>query len=185
MKKFLTLALLTLGSLSAAETTSKIGFIDFERCSTDSKVGKEEYSAFNALQNKAMADMQAMDKERQELAEKAKDQDYLDGLSPEAQNELNQKIQNQQMKMQMAGESYQNTLRQMYEAMEQKITSSVTTASKKIAEEKNLDFVFPSKLCIVSRDQMNVTSEVIKKMDELFDTEQKSSSQKEETASQK
>jgi outer membrane protein len=171
MKKILVLMLLVSGSLSAADVVPKLGVVDFELCATDSKVGKEESSSFNSLQSKAMADMQAMEKERQELAEKLKDQDYLDGLSPEAQGELQQKIQNQQMKMQLAGENYEKTLRQTYQAMEEKLSLNIKTASEKIAQEKKLDMVIPSRFCIYSLPTLNVTADVIKKMDELSEKE--------------
>ncbi len=116
--------------------------------------------------------MQAMEKERVELAEKMKDQDYLDGLSPEAQQELQQKMQNQQMKMQLAGENYEKTLRQTYQAMEDKLSTSIKTAAEKIAQEKKLDMVIPSRFCIYSVPTLNVTTEVIKKMDELVEKDQ-------------
>lgn len=172
MKKFLVSMLLLSGSLSAADVVPKLGVVDFDLCATDSKLGKEESTSFTSLQNKAMADMQAMEKERVELAEKMKDQDYLDGLSPEAQQELQQKMQNQQMKMQLAGENYEKTLRGAYQAMEDKLSTSIKTASEQIAQEKKLDMVIPSRFCIYSIPTLNVTTEVIKKMDELAQKDQ-------------
>ncbi len=173
MKKFLMFALCLIGSLSAAEITPKLGVVDFEICATESKIGKEESTSFNSLQSKAMADMQSMEKERQELAKKSEDQDYLDGLSPDAQQELHQKVQNHQMKMQMAGESYEKTLRQTYEMMQEKLSSNVKGAAEEIAKEKKLDMIIPSRFCIYSMPTLNITDNVIKKMDEMFEKSQK------------
>lgn len=167
MKKILFLALCAVGSLSATDVP-KLGVVDFELCASESKIGKEEAASFNSLQSKAMADMQSMEKERQDLAKKLEDQDYLDGLSPDAQQELHQKIQNHQMKMQMAGENYEKTLRQTYQVMEEKLSSNVKTAAEKIAQDKKLDMVIPSRFCIYSIPTLNITDSVIKKMDESF-----------------
>lgn len=173
MKKLLMLALCLIGSVAAGDITPKLGIVDFELCATESKMGKEESTSFNSLQNKAMADMQSMEKERQELAKKTEDQDYLDGLSPDAQQELHQKVQNHQMKMQMAGESYEKTLRQTYEMMQDKLSTTVKQAAEKIAQEKKLDMVIPSRFCIYSMPTLNITDTVIKKMDEMFEKSQK------------
>ncbi len=169
MRKILFLTLAMFSSLCAEGVIPTLGVVDFDICATDSKVGKEESTSFSTLQSNAMKDMQAMEKERQELAEKLKDQDYLDGLSPEAQTELQQKMQNQQMKMQLAGENYEKTLRQTYQNMEEKLSANIKTAAEKVAQEKKLDMVIPSRLCIYSIPTLNVTAEVIKKMDEFSD----------------
>ncbi|MFS8563722.1 MAG: OmpH family outer membrane protein [Rhabdochlamydiaceae bacterium] len=166
MKKTLLVLLTMASSLCAADVVPKLGVVDFDTCATESKMGKEESTSFSTLQSQAMADMQSMEKERQELAKKLNDQDYLDGLSPEEQTELNQKMQNQQMKMQLAGENYEKTLRQTYQNMEEKLSASIKTASESVAKEKKLEMVIPSRLCIYSLPTLNVTAEVIKKMDE-------------------
>lgn len=96
MRKLWTLPLaaiaLCVGQVQAEEL--KVGFVNFKLCLEKSKQGQQESQAFNAMKNQMQETLEATDKELGDLAAKLEDQNYLDTLSPSAEEELKKKISN-------------------------------------------------------------------------------------------
>src|SRR5579871_5648379 len=88
--KLLLAALLSLGITSttfAAQDVS-IGVVNFATCITDSKLGKKEQESFESLKKQMATLVEDTEKQMNEIATKFNDPEYLDGLSPEAEEEM-------------------------------------------------------------------------------------------------
>src|SRR5947208_17045574 len=82
---------LFLGKVNAANLY--IGFVNFKTCIEKSKQGQHEKNAFDALKKQMSDALEKTEKELDEIAKKLEDQDYMDGLSPTAEEELKIKFQ--------------------------------------------------------------------------------------------
>nr|NGX64062.1 hypothetical protein [Candidatus Anoxychlamydiales bacterium] len=94
IKRFiLSLALLLIcsSSIFALDAKSVIGVVNFMDCITQSKYGKNEQEQLENIKNQWSALIEETEKELTELNAKFEDNDYLDGLSPEAEEELKMK----------------------------------------------------------------------------------------------
>ncbi|MFA6502608.1 MAG: OmpH family outer membrane protein, partial [Parachlamydiales bacterium] len=78
----------------AADTKAMTGTVNFMTVITDSKYGKSEQEQLENIKKQWTKLIEETDKELQDVSTKLEDQDYLDGLSPEAEDELKAKKQN-------------------------------------------------------------------------------------------
>jgi outer membrane protein len=122
------------------------------------------------------------EKELKNIAAKFEDQEYLDGLSPEAEQEL--KIKYKTLNEDLA--KYQG---QLYQIMNQanmffyqKLSSLVAKASEKIANDKKLTIVLNKEICFYHEPSMDITSLVISEMNKNFESEMKSKPEGEKEA---
>jgi outer membrane protein len=174
MKKIFISLLIIFGStLSALESSSIIGVVNFTTCITQSKYGQYEQEQLENIRNQWKTLLSETDKELKDLAIKFEDQDYLDTLSPEAEKELKTKYS--ALNEDMA--KYQNQLYQVLNQANyffvQKMTSMISKASEQVAKSNKLDMVMNKEACFYSKPEMEVTNLVIEKMDETFSKEQK------------
>ena len=96
LTKWFLLSCLVGGSLSAAE---KVGVVNFATCVAESKVGQEEQGNFDTIKQQLGSHLEKTEKELSDLASKLNDPDYMDGLSPEAERELKEKIHDHEEKL--------------------------------------------------------------------------------------
>jgi outer membrane protein len=175
MKKIILLVALSLSlvgtKLIAIEPI--MGVVNFVTCVTDSKYGKYEQSQLENIRGQWTSLIEDTEKELKELSSKFEDQDYLDSLSPEAEEEL--KVKYKILNDDMA--KYQNQLYQVLNQANyffvQKMTQSIAKASEEIAKNKKLDMVINKEACFYNKPNLEVTDLVIKEMDKNFDKEEK------------
>jgi len=169
-----TLALgLTSGTISAVEASVLVGVVNFSTCITDSKYGKNEQSQLENIKNQWSSLIEETEKELKAVAAKFEDQEYLEGLSPEAEEEL--KVKYKALNEDMA--KYQNQLYQVLNQANyffvQKMSSYIAKASEQVAQKKNLQYVLNKDACFYNLPDMDVTKTVISKMDENFEKDLK------------
>lgn len=157
------------GSLQAAE----IGIVNFATCIAESKVGKKEQQNLEAMRQQMSGLIEGTEKEIQEIAAKFDDTEYLDGLSPKAEEELKTKFQNLQEDLGRYQNQFYQVLNHANYQMLQKINHSVSSAAKEIAEGKNLDYVINKEACFYSKDNLDVTDSVIGEMNKEYEIEEK------------
>ena len=157
---------------SKSETSANIGFVNFRKAVEESKLGKQEQSSFEALQNQMESSLMEIQKQLNEITAKLSDEDYLDGLSPEAENELKHKYRSLSQDLSMTQNQYMQTLQQANMKIIQSLQQDVADATKEVAQSKNLDLVVNEEAAFFHRPSLDVTDQVISLMNKKFDREQ-------------
>jgi outer membrane protein len=175
-KKFFSATLLAsflTGSMFAGENLVT-GVVNFTTCITDSKVGKKEQENLEALRKQMTSLMENTEKELREIASKFEDTEYLDSLSPKAEEELKAKYQALQEELgRYQGQFYQ-ILQQANYQMVQKMSGSIAVAAKQVAEKNKLDYVLNKEALFYIRPDLDVTTQVVAEMDKKFELDVKS-----------
>lgn len=175
-KKILFLACITAGSLSAGE---HIGIVNFSTCVADSKVGQSEQAHFEGIKKQLGSHLEQTEKELNDLATKLNDSDYMDGLSPEAEAELKEKMQNLNEELSRYQNQYYQILNQANMKVVQLLSNKVNAASELVAKEKKLNLVLHKDACFFYSEDLDITSLVVAKMDKIFEQETKQAESKE------
>lgn len=160
---------LTAGAFAA---DSNVGVVNFGSCVTDSKLGKQEQSSFENLKKQMSALLEDTEKQLQDLAAKFNDQEYLDGLSPEAELEHKTKFEALNQDMQRYQGQYYQMLNQANMQVIQKMSSAISQAAEKVAKDKKLNMVVNKEACFFFAPMLEVTSDVIAEMDKNFATQE-------------
>lgn len=163
------LSLITAGAVEAAT----YGFVNFKEIVDKSKIGKQEQATFDSLKDQMEKVLEEKDKELNEIASKFNDPDFMDTLSPEAENDLKFKFRNLSQDMTEKQNQFYQALQNAQMKIMAKIAEYVTTASNKVAKEKSLDAVFNQDATFFLQDSLNISSDVIKEMDVQLDKEVK------------
>lgn len=155
-----------------AATPIKIRIVNFKSCVEQSKLGKQEQSAFEALKKQMESVLEEKEKALNEIATKFNDPDYLDSLSPEAETELKRKFRalNQEINQQQS--QYYQALTQTNAKVVQKLNEIVTKMATEYAKKNNIDLVLSEENFYYSPD-LDISSKIIAMMDEAFEKEAK------------
>jgi outer membrane protein len=170
-----------LGKGYAVET---IGVVNFQSCISDSKYGQNEQKQLEDIKSQWSSLITDTEKELKDLSKKMQDQEYMDGLSPEAEREL--KIKFSTLNEDMS--KYQNQLYQVlnqanYFSM-QKMLSNISKASEIIAKQEKLSFVMNKDAVFYVKPDLDLTKQVIAEMDKDYAIEQKNNAKNEEAKKQ-
>lgn len=166
-------ATLALSSSAMAADTPSIGVVNFASCITDSKLGKQEQASFESIKNQMTAMIENTEKELNELAAKFNDPEYLDGLSPEAEEEMKARFRSLSEEMNRYQNQYYQVLNQANMRVMQTINTSINTAAEKVAKDQKLSAVLNKDACFYFAPKFEVTKSVIAEMDKNFDAEAK------------
>ncbi|HSX26072.1 MAG TPA: OmpH family outer membrane protein [Chlamydiales bacterium] len=175
MNKFIFSALAALGLIATATAADNqiLGAVNFSTCITDSKVGKSEQQNMETIRKQMSTLIEDTEKEMKELSAKFEDTEYLDSLSPKAEEELKVKFQTLQEDLGRYQNQFYQVLQHANYQMIQKMSSSIAKASEKIAKTKKLDYVMNKEACFYIRPDLDVTTLVISEMDKTFEIDSK------------
>lgn len=146
-----------------------IGVVNFASCVTESKAGKQEEENVQNVRKQIASMAEATEKELKELTAKLDDTEFVDSLSPKAEEEMRLKVQTLQEDMGRYQNQFYQFLQQAQYQMYQKMSGSIAKASEAVAKEKKLDYVINKEACFYIRTDLDVTKEVIAVMDRDFD----------------
>ena len=76
------------GAIEAKEKQNHFGVVNFSTCITESKYGKFEQKNLDSIHKQMGAMIEDTEKQLREISEKFEDSEYLDSLSPKAEEEL-------------------------------------------------------------------------------------------------
>ncbi len=155
--------------------TLNLGVVNFKTCVEKSKLGKKEQEGFDAMKKHMESLLDEKEKALNEMASKFND-DYLDTLSPEAETELKRKFRTMSQDLNQTQNQYYQTLNQENFKVLQKISGSVASCSAKVAKEKALDLILNEDSLFYYAPELDISTYVIKEMDALFDSSEKSNS---------
>jgi outer membrane protein len=178
MKKFsyLVLACCCL-SLSAAPLCAanapelKLGVVNAKVCIEKSKKGQQEKNSFEALKKQMSDSLEKSDKELADLAKKLEDKDYLDSLSPAAEEEMKGRFESLSQEFVRYQNQYYQLLNQANYRMLQNLHDAISSASESVRSAKNLSLVTNKDSIFASAPTLDVTTEVIAEMDKRFELE--------------
>ena len=176
----LTSALLTsifvAGSAFAADS-ALIGVVNFASCVTDSKSGQQEEENMQTMRKQIAAMAENTEKELKELTAKLDDTEFVDSLSPKAEEEMRLRVHTLQEDMGRYQNQFYQFLQQAQYQMYQKMSGNIAKASETVAKDKKLDYVINKEACFYIRTDLDVTRDVIAAMDKDFESKAKDVSQ--------
>ena len=156
---------------AAAADHPLIGVVNFTTCITNSKMGKKEQENLENLRKQMSTLVENTEKELREIAAKFEDTEYLDSLSPKAEEEMKMNYQALQEDLQRYQQQFYQMIQGANYQLVQKMSTSIAAAAEKIAKQKKLDYVINKESCFYVRSDFDVTSSVIQEMDKTFDLE--------------
>lgn len=159
------------GFTQAQAADLKIGFVDFKACVEKSKQGQHEKNGFEALKKQMTDALEKTDKELEEIAKKIEDQDYMDGLSPTAEEELKVKFQTLSQEYARYQNQFYQLLNQANYKMLQTLHDEVSLASEKVRENNKLSLILNEDSAFAHVSTMDYTLAVIEEMNKQFDVE--------------
>lgn len=172
MKKHILFSLVSCIGLStaafAADAPGGVGVVNFVTCVTDSKVGKQEQSSFEALKKQLVSLLEDTEKQLTDISTKLNDKEYLDGLSPEGEDELKTKFRTLNEELGRYQNQYYQVLNQANMKLVQVMSTNINNASEKVAKEKRLSVVINKDACFFYSNQLDVTPFVVAEMDKNF-----------------
>jgi outer membrane protein len=176
MRKFFLSAATALGLLAVSATAAEnplIGVVNFATCITDSKAGKKEQENMESMRKQMSTLIEDTEKELREIATRFEDTEYLDSLSPKAEEDLKVKFQTLQEDLNRYQNQFYQVLNHANYQMIQKMSGNISKAAEKVATEKHLDYVMNKEACFYIRSDLDVTSLVINEMDKNFELDAK------------
>lgn len=150
-----------------------IGVVNFTTCVTNSKHGKKEQENFDKLRKQMTSMIEDSEKELQDISAKLEDAEYIDSLSPKAEEELKLKFQTKNQDLARFQNQYYQVLQQANMQVMQKMNESVSKASEAVAQKKNLGIVMNKEACFYHKPTLEVTDLVISEMNKNFESEEK------------
>ncbi len=179
MKRFFSALFLASGLMTAAvaaESAPNYGVVNFGTCVSDSKLGKQEQASFETLKKQMTSLLEDTEKQLNELSAKFNDPEFLDGLSPEAEEELKTKFRTLNEELGRYQNQYYQVMNQANMRIMQTLQVSINTAAEKVAKEKKLTMVVNKDACFYFTPGLDVTTHVIGEMDKTFAEEAKKQS---------
>lgn len=156
-----------------ADSKMSFGIVNYDQCLQESKYGKLEQKNFEAIRTQMMNKIGEVEKELRDISEKKKDPEYMDGLSPKAEEEFNMKYQALSEDMSRLQGQYYQLLQQGQYQMGMKIFQNIEQASKKVADQKDLKFVIGKNLIFYYDEELDVTSMIIDQMNKNYEVDLK------------
>lgn len=156
-----------------AATMCDASVVNFANCVQNSKYGKKEIENFNTLNKQMTGMIEDTEKEAKEISKKLEDTEYVDSLSPKAEEELKARYQTLNENLGHYQNQFYQVMQQAQSQLIQRVGSQITKASEKVAKEKKLDYVMNKEACFYYRPELDVTTQVISEMDKNFDEEAK------------
>ncbi len=157
-------------SISTADASPATpGIVNFTTCITDSKYGQKEQENFEGIRKQLATMIEDTEKELKEIADRFGDTEYLDSLSPKAEEELKARYQNLNEDLgRYQGQFYQ-IMQQANMQLVQKMSAQIARASEKVVEEKGYSFVINREACFYYKPELDLTELVISEMDKNFE----------------
>ncbi len=177
MKKLLivvTVVAFTIGFQNVKANELKIGFVNFKTCLEQSKQGLHEKNAFEALKKQMTEILEKTNQELEEIAKNIENQDYMDGLSPTAEEELKQKFQRLNQEFSQYQNQYYQLLNQANYKMLQTIHEEVSIAAEHIRESNNLSLILNEESTFAYSKSLDYTEAVTAEMDKHFELQNSS-----------
>ena len=159
-------------SLPLCGSDMGVGIVNFKQCIEESQVGKSEKEAFESIKTQMTEVLEAKDQELTELSQKFSDADYLDSLTPEAEEELKEEFRKLNQELAQYQNQYYQVLNAANAQLIDTISDMINKASKELAKEKNLQLVLNEYTASYFDPDLDISNEIITKMDDIYKIQQ-------------
>ncbi len=174
---FAALAVVGLCAGGYANDLKTVAVVNFANCMTESKLGKQEQASFESLKIQMTSLLEDTEKQLSEIASKFNDSEYMDGLSPEAEEEMKIKYQQLSEEMNRYQNQYYQVLQQANMKIVQALGADIQEASEKVAKNKKLTMVINKEACFFFTPTLDVTDSVIAEMDKAYEAKKVANNQ--------
>jgi outer membrane protein len=157
----------------AEPPSNAVGIVSFPDCIMNSKYGKEQQAEFETLKKQLSSLLEETEKQLNDISTKLNDTEYLDSLSPEAEEDLKTKFQSLNDDLNRYQGQYYQVLNQANMRIIQMMTTRIGEGSEQVAKDKKLNVVINKDACFYCSPKLDVTSVVIAEMDKRYDAEAK------------
>lgn len=175
--QLLVAVLLSFGVMATAsanqDAKGQVGIVNFATCMTESKLGKKEQASFESLKKQMTSLLEDTEKQLTEISAKFNDAEYMDGLSPEAEEELKNKFRTLSEEMSRYQNQYYQVLNQANMKILQAMSSNIQAASERVAKDKRLTMIVNKEACFFYTPQLDVTNLVVAELDRTFELDTK------------
>lgn len=154
---------------SFAEEKIPYGIVNFPSCLQESKYGKEEQASFDKVRERMVALITDIEKQLNEIATKFSDPEFVDSLSPEAEQEIKANFQSLSEEHSRYQNQYMQVMQQEHMRVMQAMKGYVSTASDAVRKRKNISLVVPEEACFSYEPSYDITKAVIEEMDKNYD----------------
>jgi len=153
-------ALLAFSAQAAAET--RIGVVDLRQALFSSN----DAQAFSEKLQQDFAGDEAQVREAQEAARQLKDRLEKDGamMNESERNQLAGEFQEKVKEFNFLKQRLDSTVNQRKQAFLEQARPEVDAAVKELLEENNLDLILPSEAVVYVKPEMNLTSQLLEKL---------------------
>ena len=158
---------------AAISKGASFGIVDFATCIADSKYGKKEQESFDSLRNQIQSMLEDAEKQLSEVSAKLQDQDYLDGLSPEGEKELQARYQALNEELVRYQNQYYQVLNQANMRLMQTMAGFITQASQEVGKEMKIPLVVTKEAAFYYDPNFDMTALVVEKMNKDFEVQAK------------
>jgi outer membrane protein len=171
MKK--TAMILALATLHLCAVDEKEGIVNYANCVNDSKLGKQEQASFETTRKQFFSLIEDTDKQIKELSAKLEDKEILEGLTPEAIKEMQDKEAQLKVEFEHYQQQYGHFISQGQYRFLQPIMAGAAKAAEKIAKENGYTKIANKDAYLYYAPSLDITADVVKEMDKLFEEEAK------------
>ncbi len=175
---------LAFSGMACADTTPafNMGTVNMQKCVEKSLVGQKYDKDIRDLETKLKASLDEKQTALKDIADKLKNEDYLDSISPEAEQELQAKGQNMQMELQQLNQQAMQMMQQARGMAMQELSRQIGAASQDVAKERAFSLVISEEACLFTSTTNDVTDAVVAKMNATFEKEQQAAAPQEKAS---
>gem|GEM_PF-4221427 len=143
------------------------GYVSMMFCCTHSQYGKKEMDRLNHESAKIRHYISEVHQQIQELEEKLQDPDYLDCVTPDAEEEIRVRLISLQKEEKRRRRVAEGQLRQMEFQFVQDVSRLAVEAAKHVAEDQKLSFIVKDEQFLYCQNGHDCTNAVVGEMDRL------------------
>jgi len=168
------LTLLILAVLPTRMYAAGSGIVNFSTCISESKYGQQEQEAFDDVRNKITSIMTDLEGQLNDIATKLQDPEFIDSLSPEAEQEMKARFQSLSEELGRYQNQYYQVMNQANMKLIQMMSNHVAEASEAIAKKQKLNVILNKEACFYYDPKQDITTAVVSEMNKNFEKDAKS-----------
>lgn len=161
-------ATLLSASAVAAADEMRVGVVDFKTCLESSYLGQQETNKLEAMRNEMVSTLESKEKLLTDVMNKLRKPEYLDTISPQAEEELQKQYAQLSEEISMLQNQAYQTLNQAQMKMIQTLSEQISKSSEYLAREQNLDMIINQESCFYFKRPLEITPLVVQELNRHF-----------------
>lgn len=156
------------GNDVVATPTQRIGTVNLRRCVEESLLGKKEQNELESIKKRYTKSIGKLEEELTSIYNKLQDEEYMEGLSSTACDELKKEFDEKSAEYQALMGQFQQELSQKNTKCLQQLFAKVKDAANTVCKNENLDVVLNDEAVLAISSSYDRTDAIIKILDESF-----------------